>query len=129
MHTTSVHILIGRQALYGVVGILHQLLCQAGSQSAADVIHQKLVRAPHALYHTAEHPQGKHVEEDVHETAVQKHIGEELVEVEVAGQEKMQSEERCQIDATQFEHPRCHICQKVYHQQVLRHGRHVVHIY
>ena len=70
---------------------LCQLLEQAGSDTAGDIVEEELARSPHVLHHAAEHPQGEHVEEEVCQVAVHEHIGEQLVEVEVARKDEVEA--------------------------------------
>ena len=77
-HVTEQHIL-PRELPY-------QLLNQGGADAARDVVEQIALGAQHAFKQTAEHPQRKHVEEDVGEPTrvVHEHIGEKLGYVELA---------------------------------------------
>ena len=63
------------------------------------------------------------------QTTMQKHVGKELINVKVAGQEKMKTQERCQINAPQLQYPRCHKSQEVDNEEVLGHGLHIIHNY
>ena len=76
-----------------------QLLTEAGAYAADHVVNQEAVAPQRALYEAAKHPQREHVEEEVGEAAVQKHIGDELVEPEVAGQDEVEAEALGQVDA------------------------------
>ena len=59
--------------------------------------------------------------------SVQEHVGQELIDMKVAGQEKMKTEQRIQVDAAALKHPRCQKRQYVDDKQVLCHGRYIAH--
>ena len=59
---------------------------------------------------------------------VQEHVSQELVDMEVAGQKKMKTEHRVEVNAATLEHPRRQKRQYVYDEQVLRYGWYVVHL-
>ena len=62
------------------------------------------------------------------ETAMQEHVGQELIDTEVAGQEKVKAQQRIQVYPTTLQYPRGQIGQNVNDQQILGHGRHIVHL-
>ena len=79
---------------------LHQLLTQAGTQSADEIVGQVLARTPHALNDATEHPERKHVEEQVGEAAMQEHVCDKLIEIEMGGAEEMQAAPVRQVEST-----------------------------
>ena len=84
---------------------LCQLLAEACAQAADDVIKKELPRSPIGLHHGSEHPQHKHVHEDMPEATMHEHVGEYLVEVEVRSQKKVQSQQAGQVYPHVFRHP------------------------
>ena len=114
-----------------VDGILRNQLCagceesepefetcfQCVNYAADEIIDQKLLRSPHPLNDAAEHPQGKHVEEDVGEVGMQELIGDELPEVEIGGKEEMQLAVLAQVELS-AQHQRGHKGKNVDDKQV-----------
>ena len=78
---------------------LCQLLHQACTDAAGYIIKEELARPPYAFDHHTEHPQGKHVEEQVRETAMHEHVRYELVNAELGRSEKVEAEYVVEIDA------------------------------
>ena len=74
------------------LGQLGKLLADAGADTAAYIIEEELAASPNVLHHTAEHPKREHIKEYVLEVGMHEHVGKELIEVEIVGQEEMQSE-------------------------------------
>ena len=62
------------------------------------------------------------------ETAMQKHIGYKLVDMEFTGHEEVQTQHPCQVNATAFKHEGCNERQDIHYQQILGHRRYIVHI-
>ena len=63
------------------------------SQAAHHVKDEELFSSPIIFQHIAEHPQRKHVEEDVRKSSVHEHIGDELVRAEFFRAEIMQAQD------------------------------------
>ena len=59
---------------------------------------------------------------------MQAHVGQELIDMKVAGHEKMETEQRIQVKTAALKHPRCQKRQKVNDKQILRHGWYIVHL-
>jgi hypothetical protein len=79
--------------MFAQVGdILRYFLYDTGSDTAQNVIKKEFLRSPDIFHHAAEHIQGKHIEENMSETAMRKHIGNQLIEVEVLSHEEVQAE-------------------------------------
>ena len=64
-----------------ILGIAHGQLQQRGTYAAHEIICQKTLRAHLVLQCTAEHPQRKHIEEEVRHTPVQEHVRHHLITV------------------------------------------------
>ena len=94
----------------------YQLLNQGGADAARDVVEQIALGAQHAFKQTAEHPQRKHVEEDVGEPTrvVHEHIGEKLGHVELAPLPEVETQPLLQIDNSRL--TECQRCQP--HEQI-----------
>src|SRR6185295_7958925 len=75
-------------------------MCDGCSESAENIIVQKFSAAPDIFHGCAEHPEGKHIEEDVPEIPVHEHIGEKLPPPEFFRFEIMQSEQVPQVNTT-----------------------------
>ena len=60
-------------------------------------------------------------------TTVQKHVGQELIHMEIAGLEEMQTKQRIQVDAAALQHIGGQESQYVDDQQIFGHSRHIVH--
>lgn len=62
-----------------------QEVAQAGAYAAHEIVDKEAAGPPEVFEDIAEHPEGKHVEEDVAPAGVYEHVGEELPEAETAG--------------------------------------------
>ena len=69
----------------------------AGTQSAENVIKKEFLWPPDTLDDAAEHPEGEHVEKNMLEVGVHKHVCEQLEDVEVGGHEEMKPQNVVQI--------------------------------
>jgi len=121
--------IIGIQSLNPIVGKLHHLLHQSGSQAAGEIVEEEALAAHGILHDATEHPYGKHIEEQMRETAVHKHIGKELVEIEVAGHKEVQAEHVIQVNTIGRKggSPSGSEEQHIDNEQVLGYRRHIVH--
>ena len=106
---------------------LCQHLYHSGAHAAGYVVEEKLLGPPYLLHHAAEHPQGEHVEQYVREAAVHEHVCEQLVEVEVAGEEEVQPQHVVEVCAHPPEHYQRQKHQGVDYQQILGYGRNSEH--
>ena len=61
----------------------------------------------YALKDGSKHPQHEHVEDDVGPPAVHKQVGEELVEVEVVGQDEVQSQQAREVCSSHLPEHQC----------------------
>jgi hypothetical protein len=61
-------------------------------------------------------------------TAMQEHVGQKLVDVELACQEKVETKQTVQVYPTALQHPRSGISQNINDQQILGHCWYIVHI-
>ena len=110
---------VGSQSLHRIRNELGQFLHQSGAYAAHHVVEQVLLRPPDVLHHAPEHPQRKHIEEDVCEVAVHEHIGHELVYAEVGSHEEVESEYVVEVNARHRQHLRGQKSHDVYDEQVL----------
>ena len=74
-------------------------MAQARANAANNVVNKVVASAKGRLNQAAEHPKRKHVEENVRQVCVQEHVGKELVQLEVVGQEKVEPKERHKVYA------------------------------
>ena len=102
-------------------------LYKSGTDSADHIIEEKLLRSPHILNHAAEHPQGKHVEEQMRESGMHEHISEELIYLEIARKEEVKSKHAVQVDALTAEHPCGGEHKHIDNQQILCNSRYSEH--
>ena len=58
---------------------------------------------------------------------MQEHVGQELIEMEVARHEEMETEHRIQINTPSLENHRCYESQQIHDKKVLGHRRYIVH--
>ena len=72
--------------------VLYKLLDKPCTDAACEVVEQEAFRPPDLLEYTAEHPNGKHVEEQMGKSAVHEHISNQLRCIEISGKEKVQSQ-------------------------------------
>ena len=93
-----------------------------------EIKEEKLAGTPCLLYHTSEHPQGKHIEEKMLKTAMQKEVGEELIIMEVFSKKEMQSTPVCEFKTSHLKHPRSQETQHIDDEQVLRYYRNISHV-
>ena len=107
--------------------ILCHFLHKTCSDAAENVIKKEFLGSPNALHHTTEHPEGKHIEEQVLQSAMHKHIGEELINLEIRCQEEVQTEDIVEVDTLHPEHVIGGECQNVYYQKVFGNGRYAAH--
>ena len=82
-----------------------------------------------ALNDHAEHPERKHVEEDVLQVAVQKHVADELEQVEIVGQHEVKPQEGGDVESLHFEELLHHEADDVGQQQIACDGIDFWHIY
>ena len=75
-HTDDV---VGSKSFAGIVHILNELLTQAGTNAAENVLKKEFVSTPYILYHTTEHPECKHIKEQMRETGMHEHICQQLM--------------------------------------------------
>ena len=75
-----------------VMDVLYKLLDKPCTDAACEVVEQEAFRPPDLLEYTAEHPNGKHVEEQMGKSAVHEHISNQLCCIEIFGKEKVQSQ-------------------------------------
>jgi len=106
-----------------VLDVLHRFLAQARAKAANQIEHKKALGSPNVLYCVAKHPQGEHVEEQMLEVGVHEHVGEQLVEPEVAGLEEMKAKDFRQVDVEPVQGESGQKHQDIDNQQVLHHGR------
>ena len=100
---------------------------QAGAYSAENVIKKEPLRPPYLFNDTAEHPKGKHVEQNVLPSGMHEHVGEELVKVKIGCQEEMQSQHIVQVKVEgALDDQRGKESQQVDNQQILGDGRNVL---
>ena len=74
-----------------ILDVLHSFLDESCTDAAGDIVKQETFRSPGSFENRAEHENSEHIEEDVAEPAVHEHISDELRQVEVTCEEKMQS--------------------------------------
>ena len=72
--------------------VLYKLLDKPCTDAACEVVEQEAFRPPDLLEYTAEHPNSKHVEEQMGKSAVHEHISNQLCCIEISGKEKVQSQ-------------------------------------
>jgi len=60
--------------------------------------------------------------------SVKEHVGQELIHMEVASQEKVKTEHGVEVDTAALKYPRCQKCQYINDKQILRHGWYAVHL-
>jgi hypothetical protein len=77
-------------------------LNNASTDSARNVIKKEFIGSPYILHHTTEHPQRKHIEKDVRQIGMQELVGQELIQVEVAGHEIVKAAEACQVNSPEL---------------------------
>ena len=104
---------------------LHNLLHDTGTDTTANLIKKEFLRTPHILNHTAEHPQGKHIEKQVGETGVEKLVSQELEEMEILGHEEMQSADCCKVASLHLKQPRSGKSHDVDDKKILCDSRYV----
>ena len=95
----KVNILEVFEAVVPVLHRLYQLLHESCTQSAGQVVEEEALLSHRLLHDAAEHPDGKHVEEEMRPVGVHEHICEELPRAEVARQEEVQAEQLIEIYA------------------------------
>ena len=86
------------QTFHKVLAGLPKFLTDAGTYATHHPIRQKAFGTQRALYQTAEHPQREHVEEQMGQAAVKKHITDELPHPEVVGQNEVKAEQVGEVD-------------------------------
>ena len=71
---------------------------QGGTYTGNYIIKQEFFRSPHLFQHRAEHPQSKHIEEDMRKTAMHEHVGNELVRLKLRRCKIMQAKHICKVN-------------------------------
>ena len=100
----DVDLLVAAQSLVGEFNPLRTFLHEAGAYAAHNIVEEESLRTHHLLHDAAEHPNGEHVEEDVLPACVHEHVGEELVEPEVGGLEKVEAQQVVEVYAVAHGH-------------------------
>ena len=59
-------------------------VAQSCPYTANQIIEQKASRAPEIFQHVIKHPEGEHIEEDMFDAGMHKHVGEQLPDAETA---------------------------------------------
>ena len=95
---------ITAEAVIPILSHLHQLLCQTCTKSASEVLEEEAIPTHRLLHDAAEHPDGKHIEEEVRQVSMHEHVGERLPGTEAAGQEEMQTEQLIKVYAVRSKH-------------------------
>src|SRR5438094_904194 len=57
------------------------------AESAEKIIREKFFRSPDHLQLRTEHPEHEHIDENMHEVAVQEHVGKKLPGIKITGAE------------------------------------------
>ena len=113
---------------------LHKLRCflkQTSTHATCNVIKKEFLCSPHSFYHTAKHPEGKHIEENVFETSMHKHVSKELINLKVGSQKEMEPENIIQSIATTGILTHKESKQEgydIHYQQVLCNYRYIAHL-
>ena len=103
--------------------ILAELLTESGTDSANHVEQQETAGPPLRLHDPAEHPHGEHVEENVLESVMKEHVGDELPDLESRSKEEMQSEIVADVNMV-FLHRHCtHPAKYIDDEKILGYGR------
>ena len=68
----------------------HSHLHQRGPHAADHVVNQKALRAERVFQRTAEHPQCEHIEKQMFQAGMKKHVGDELVGVVIGAPEPVE---------------------------------------
>ena len=87
--------------LHSLNEILRQLphfLAQSRSKTAHEVVGEESAGANGAFDNATEHPECKHIEEKVAQSAVEEHISDRLPKVEIISQYKMKPQPTGEID-------------------------------
>ena len=77
------------------------------------------------FHHASEHPEGKHVEKQVHERTMKELIGDKLEQVEIGCHEEMQTAPLVQVNASRLKHHGSQIGKHIDDEQVLGDDRYV----
>ena len=72
-----------------VLNILNPFLNESCTDTAKDIVKQETFGAPGLFENRSEHKNGKHIKENVAESAVHKHISDKLCRIKVTCKEKM----------------------------------------
>ncbi len=107
---------------------LGNLLHDAGTDAAENVIKNEALRTPYALHHRTEHPKHKHVEDDMLPSTMHEHIGDELENVEVLRHEEVQTTQAVEVDNVHLtQHQHRDECKEINDEQVAGNDRYSEH--
>ncbi len=82
----------------------HQHIEQPCANTADKIVEEEPTGTPEVLHGSTEHPEVEHIEEDVAEVGMHKHIGEGLPGLELVGRETEECQILGQIDTTRLQH-------------------------
>src|SRR5690606_466959 len=80
------------QHRFQVDEVHQQIMQECRTQTGDDVKIQETFGPPDVLQHTAEHPEGKHIEEQMTQTAVHEQVGYGLPQFKFTGTRKTKAE-------------------------------------
>ena len=105
---------------------LRTLLKQSGTNAAGEIEQQVSLFAHRPFHLTSEHPEGKHVEQQMCEAAVKEHVGKQLIHLKVGSHEKMEPEQGVRTLAHEHRHEIAH---HVDDEQISCYCRYVSHLF
>ena len=112
------------ESLDVVLAQLPRFLTKAGADAADKVVDQEALEAQRAFDHHAKHPEREHIEEQVRQSVVEKHIRDELPRPKVVRQDEMEAEHLRQVcDASLLQYVLREQDNAVDDQQIFRDGR------
>lgn len=107
-----------------ILAQLPRFLTKAGADAADKVVDQEAFEAQRAFDHHAKHPEREHIEEQVRQAVVEKHIRDELPRPKVVRQDEMEAEHLRQVcDAPLLQYVLREQDNAIDDQQIFRDGR------
>ena len=107
-----------------ILAQLPRFLTKAGADAADKVVDQEALEAQRAFDHHAKHPEREHIEEQVRQAVVEKHIRDELPRPKVVRQDEMEAEHLRQVcDAPLLQYVLREQDNAIDDQQIFRDGR------
>ena len=122
-HIQRRHAIQGLMVTHHTDGLLYKRRADAGHK----IIDEETLRTPHILQRATEHIQGEHIEEQMRDTCMHKHICHKLIGLKAFRCKQMQSEHGIKVHPLFFSYKKCQEHKHVYGQEILGYRWNIIH--